>query len=205
MGRPLIDLTGQKFGRLTVIELEGRGDHCTWWKCLCECGKQLRVRSHLLRAGSKSCGCLRPNLIHGHNRVGQRSPEYAAWDNMRARCSNPDRSEFHRYGGRGIRVCQRWIDGDGVRSGFEYFLADMGHRPSKDHSIDRVNNDGNYEPQNCRWATLKEQRRNMSSNRLIELEGRKMTLVEACEQLGIKYHSVRQRLYRGKTFEQAIA
>lgn len=198
MGRPLIDLVGQTFGRLVVIELIGRGDHCTFWKCRCDCGKEIRARSHSLRGGShRSCGCVPHNLAHGHARNHKRTREYVAWLNMRQRCTDPNTNSYERYGGRGIRVCDRWT------ASFEAFLEDMGVKPGVGYSIDRIDNDGNYEPGNCRWASPTEQRRNMSSNHIVEIEGHPYALSEACERLGLKYNNVRTRILRGKTFDEA--
>jgi hypothetical protein len=124
-------------------------------------------------------------------------PEYRTWINMRSRCNTPSSSGFHRYGGRGIRVCDRW------NASFEAFLDDMGPRPSPKHSIDRIDVDGNYEPKNCRWATAKQQMRNFSDNRLVEMDGRVVPLVEAVEASGLKYNTILYRLKRGWTLDQA--
>jgi hypothetical protein len=136
--------------------------------------------------------------------IGGRSPEYIAWLNVRQRCNDPNVPEHKYYGGRGISVCDRWLHGEGGLSGYECFLADMGNKPSRLHSIDRIDVNGNYEPMNCRWATKRQQARNTRANRLVSLDGKTVSLVEACEMVGENYHNVRQRIYRGKTFEQAI-
>ncbi len=156
---------GAKYGRLTVLGLAGRDAAGRQrWLCRCDCGSQRVISSGDIRRKHKptrSCGCLRAevmaraNLQHGHANVrnGNGSPEWNAWASMRKRCTNPRHEFFHLYGGRGITVCKRWDD-------FSAFLADMGARPSPEHSLDRSNNDGNYEPSNCRWATRSEQARN---------------------------------------------
>jgi hypothetical protein len=157
-----IDLVGQRFGRLLVLAFEkvDAARHACWL-CRCDCGEERSVSGNSLRRGNSfSCGCwnlarlaLR-NLTHGHARGHSTSPEYRSWSGMIQRCRNPENPGWKNYGGRGIKVCERW------RS-FENFLADMGRKPSPLHSIDRFpNNDGNYEPGNCRWATRFEQRHN---------------------------------------------
>ncbi len=152
-----IDMTGLRFGRLVVVSQAPPRDHKNaWWHCECNCGGQrVARRDHLLRGDTVSCGCYSGgHARHGHCAHGRRSPEYHSWRAMIARCERPSMRSFCRYGARGISVCSRW------RHGFPVFLADMGPRPSSDHSIDRIDNDGDYEPGNCRWATMKEQMRN---------------------------------------------
>lgn len=175
MPRPLaFNLVNQRFGRLLVVskaapQFKGQ---TTRFACLCDCGKDAVVFSSDLRRGlTTSCGCLAseklaernrlhpthtPRYIkHGHLRQGQCSPEYHSWSGMCSRCLNPNATGYENYGGRGIRICDRWLG----EHGFENFLADMGPRP-ENKTLDRKNNDGNYEPSNCRWATASEQQSN---------------------------------------------
>lgn len=159
----LSNLTGQKFGRLYAKNKIILPKHVKYL-CECECGNECEVYAFSLKTGrTTSCGCFqveqvgKRSLKHGHSKPKYISRIYKIWQQMKQRCGNPNAYFYHRYGGRGIKVCERW-------NKFENFLTDMGEPPSKDHSIDRFpNNDGNYEPSNCRWATRLEQASNQSS------------------------------------------
>lgn len=159
-----VDLVGMVFTWLTVIARAPRGkSYDSRWLCLCKCGNERIVYGISLRNGTtKSCGCYARaqtavmNRTHGHctGANGRRTGTWRIWLGMKQRILNPNTKKFHNYGGRGITICDRWKDS------FENFLADMGECPSKLLSIDRKDNNGNYEPGNCRWATSKEQRAN---------------------------------------------
>lgn len=198
--KPIPLMVAVKFGRLTVLA-EGprdRGDRRRWL-CRCECGKEISVEIYHLRNGRTiSCGCQRKiarnqrPTIHGNAVNGVVSPEYRSWQAMIARCENPANKQYARYGGRGIAVCDRW------RHDFAAFLADVGPRPSLAHSIDRYpNNDGNYEPGNCRWATQLEQQNNRSTNRLVEIDGTRRTASEWSRISGISDSTICNRLDLG--------
>ncbi len=153
-----IDLTGKKFGRLTVVErIENDKYKNVRFKCICDCGKYKNVNRNALATGrTSSCGCYNKEAsskrakTHGNSK----SPVYTAIINIIGRCENPKNPEYKNYGGRGITVCDRWRTNPGL------FVEDMGERPSPNHSIDRIDVNGNYEPSNCRWATLSEQGHN---------------------------------------------
>lgn len=173
MGK-FIDLSGKRFGRLVVIEkTDRRSGTNAIWKCKCDCGKETFVSSGNLRSeNTTSCGCLNKELVIIHGQY--QSSEYYAWQHIKDRCYNLKNKRYKDYGGRGITVCDRWKDS------FENFLADMGPKPSNKHSIDRIDNDGNYEPKNCKWSTATEQARNQRNQRdakLIDPEGQEYLIV----------------------------
>lgn len=155
----LIDLTGRRFGSLVVISRAHNSDsHHARWFCQCDCGNTAVVySSNLIRGHTRSCGCQKEERILKHGMCG--SPEYQAYQGMIDRCFNPNNSEYRNYGGRGITVCDKW------REGFEAFYSDMGDRPSSQHSLDRIDVNGNYEADNCRWANIFVQAQNRTIRR----------------------------------------
>lgn len=187
-----IDRTGQVFGHLTVIKLvppiRGKKDNKKWL-CRCECGVEKIIRvDHLVSGETISCGCKKLSLLkeksttHGLSQNNDYKSEYLVWVGMKRRCFNKDYKKFIDYGGRGITVCERWTGS----KGFLNFINDMGKKPTPKHSLDRwPNNDGNYEPGNCRWATIDEQNRNKRDNHWIEFDGKKMVLLDWAKHLNV--------------------
>lgn len=183
-----IDLTGQRFGMWVVIKKAGYEKGATRWWCICDCGQRKKINSYKLRNGlTKSCGCL---SNHGHTAKGRISTTYHSWKHMKERCLNPKNVTYKYHGARGISICDRWLNS------FKNFLLDMGEKP-QDMTIERIDNNGNYEPDNCMWATRKEQARNTRKNKLIEYEGKTMCISAWEEELGIKRGTLWMRLKRG--------
>ena len=194
-----IDRTGHVFGRWTAL---GRVSGQRKWLCQCECGTVKTVAtSHLRQGKSKSCGCLERELASARAKTHGMSGtvEQRTWTSMRDRCRNPKAAHYECYGGRGISVCERWANS------FENFYEDMGPRPSSCHSIDRIDVNGNYDPANCRWATIKEQRRNTRTNRLVRYLDREVCIAEAAELSGIPAATLIQRLNRGWSIDRLFS
>lgn len=193
-----LDLSGQKFGRLTAIRDDGKTTNGgTKWLCVCECGEKTSVFiGHLRNGETTSCGCFKRESTakrskkHGDASGGNVTVEYDAWRGMWDRCTNPNYEGFHNYGGRGIVVCERWKK-------YENFLTDMGRRPSNKHSLDRYPNvNGNYEPNNCRWATAKQQAGNRTTNKWLSWKGRKMIQADWAREMGVDVRRLHALLAR---------
>lgn len=178
------NLSGVEFGDLTAIEIAGKKGRQNLWLCKCKCGNDHKVSAHLLVSGrSKSCGCKR-GVRHGFSKT----PEYRAYMAMRARCNNPKNPEFKNYGDRGIKVCARWEES------FLNFYEDLGPRPSKAHSIDRMDVEKGYSKENCRWATLKEQNSNKRQTIWVSAYGETLCLTEMATKHGINPQTLKYRL-----------
>lgn len=161
------DYTNQRFGHLLLVTFVGMTkDFAQRYLCQCDCGNQKVMTLSSIKAGLViACGCLSKKSLekrtrHGDSPRRQATREYSSWQHMKYRCLNPKNDRWHRYGGRGITICDKWLVPNGV--GYKTFLSDMGRMPSNCNSIDRINNDGNYEPNNCRWATKEMQYANQT-------------------------------------------
>lgn len=192
MGK-LIDLTGRIFGELKVVSRQGTSRYGqAQWLCQCSCGNQITVLGDNLRRGhTRSCGCLKFIVCRTHGKA--RTSIFGCWDAMIQRCINVSNKHYHNYGGRGITVCDRWLK-------FENFYADMGDRP-KGMSLERIDNNKGYSPENCKWATQKEQMRNTRQNRILKYRGREQCLTAWAEELGINPSTLNDRLTRHDVHE----
>lgn len=188
-GRQAIDYSNQKINMLTVLYRDGtHKSGCATWKCLCDCGQECSKTSWMLKCGVMSCGCYAKALKTTHGMHGTK--EYRTWDGMKARCLNPKHQSYHRYGGRGIRVCERWMT-------FENFYEDMGDAPDG-FTLDRIDNDGNYCPENCRWADWDTQYSNRRNSVRVEFRGELKTIGEWCRLLNLSYERTYHRIQRTK-------
>lgn len=200
--KPLIDLTGTRFGQLVAIRYSDKNDGRKAWVCECDCGAVKEIRgSDLRNGGAISCGCfiakkLKQGLARKHGMYGSKT--YKSWESMIQRCTSKNGPSYDIYGGRGIKVCERW-------GKFENFYADMGDRPVG-KTLDRwPDKNGNYELSNCRWATKKEQSNNISTNRFALYRGESMTARQISDLTGVEYGLLRERIFkRGWSAEKAV-
>ncbi len=193
------DLTGKQFNRLTVLEFVPDDTVYSFWKCKCDCGNITTVRRDHLKSGTtKSCGCFHSEcarklvveLNTTHNLSNTKL--YKIWDGMKDRCDNPESHYYKNYGGRGIIICDEWKN-----DFISFYNWAMNNGYSKDLTIDRIDVNGNYCPQNCRWVDMKTQCRNRRSNVIVEYEGKKMCLIEAAEKVGINPAILYYRYHKG--------
>lgn len=188
-------LEDKVFGRLTVIRQNGVDKHFKRrWLCKCECGSTVTITGVYLKNGdTKSCGCYatyqRHNVNKKHGLSHKKNSEYEIWKGMKARCYNTNHSGYNNYGGRGIEVCDRW------RSSFENFISDMGLKPSPKHSLDRYpDTNGNYCPENCRWATTEEQSRNKRNNKWYNMGDKRMIMEDWAKYFGVDQSTLYEHL-----------
>lgn len=196
-----LEIKGQRHGRLVAVEktAKKRGSNF-YWRWRCDCGSEIdRVPNDVRSGRIVSCGCYRSEeqskRVRTHGLSG--SETYKIWQTMIQRCENPNEDRFERYGGRGIEVCERW-------KVFENFISDMGLKPSINMQIDRIDNDGHYEPDNCRWATPKQNVNNRSVTRYLTVDEETMSLSDWSERTGIKRQTIVTRLRRGWTVKEAL-
>jgi len=203
------DLTGQRFGRLTVIKINGRTkDKSVTWLCRCDCGNEtIVVGQNLSNGNTKSCGCYHKEVLlnasktHGmtHTKI------YNIWADMKTRCTNKKEKNYKNYGGRGVKICDKWLS-------FNGFYDDMGKSfeqhnkkfPGKNTSLDRIDFNGNYEPSNCKWSTILEQANNKTTNVLVTIDGIKDTITNHCRRYNISDRTVFSRIYTGWDIEKAL-
>lgn len=211
MPKPIKIVVGTRYGRLMILrEVERVRSGKSLIRrvlCRCDCGNEVITLLCCLRANStRSCGCLKKekdaerNFRHGYSQRGRENKTYRTWRDMIYRCSNLNSNAYNRYGGRGVAVCERWQG----EHGFENFLADMGECP-EGMTLERENNNGNYEPSNCKWATRREQNRNRRNNVRLEYCGRTMIIADWARELGIKPTTLYRRLQNGWSIERALA
>lgn len=191
-------MTNKRYGRLLVVSRAGSSEQGhALWLCICDCGASHTVRGDVLRGGlTTSCGCWKIEGAaeypkrHGHTGTGWASPTYNSWRRMHQRCGDKKHRSWPRYGGRGIKVCERWAS-------FDAFLDDMGERPSPAHSVERKDTDGDYEPLNCVWATSPAQNRNKSTNRYVTVDGKQMVILDAAKAVGLPASVLYKRIEAG--------
>ena len=203
MGRKTENLTGQKFGRLIVLERAIKKGKNAYWLCECNCPEHTKVivsSSHLTKEHTRSCGCLKKEIVkiasrtHGmsHTRLNR------IWRGMRKRCYNSKNKQYKNYGGRGITVCEEWQE---FQPFYDWAMAN-GYKD--DLTIERIGTNGNYEPSNCKWATQKEQQNNRRNNHLVKYNGEEKTIAQLANEYGLNYQTLLRRLQKGWTIESAL-
>ena len=196
----LIDLTSERFGKLLVLSRVKNIRRRTAWLCRCDCGAiAVKITKYLRNGDTTSCGCAGKHVCETKHGLSNKIPEYRIWKQMRRRCNNPRMKDYPRYGGRGIRICRRW-------DSFTMFLADMGRRPSGDHSIERKDNNGDYGPENCVWATDAQQRRNKRTSVVLTRprDGKRMNIKDWARAIGVTTDTIHRRLRNGWSLDEAL-
>lgn len=201
--KPIKDHTNEKYGRLIVLQFVERKKHNSYWKCRCDCGNEIIVPITYLTTGdTKSCGCLRKEqaIKNGKkNKFVKNKRLYNIWIDMKRRCYNKNRKAYKNYGGRGIIICDEWKNNF---MSFYNWAIENGYDDKL--TIDRIDNNGNYEPNNCRWATLKQQANNTSHNHVVEYKGKKYTLSELAKEYDLNYVLVKSRIRNNWDIEKII-
>lgn len=201
---PIIDLTGKKYHRLTVIGFAFTRKKHRYWSCRCKCGEEVIVDGGNLKSGhTQSCGCWNQEMTIKRNISNTKhgscdSSEYQTWGAMKSRCLNPNDQAYADYGGRGITVCTEWVES------FETFLDDMGPKPKQTCGIGRIDNNLGYEPNNCRWETWIQQNNNMRSNIFYEFNGQYLTLAQWSRIVGLRYDTLWCRVQRGWSIKKTL-
>jgi hypothetical protein len=192
------DLKGIKFNHLTVLSIAGKDKYGDYkWLCKCDCGLTKEIKGGNLRGGYSKCCSHSCPFSTATKHLMSGTPEFVSWCSMNARCYNTKTNRYENYGGRGIKVCDRW------KNSFKNFYKDMGKRP-KGFTLDRIDPNGDYTPENCRWATYKEQAKNRKSTYYITFNNQTLTKVEWAKKLNIKYSTLSERLRRGWSIERAF-
>lgn len=193
------DMTGQKYGMATVTDYwckDGKAHHL--WECICDCGNDFLARGNNLKTGNTiSCGCQHSGGRAVERHGMHKSKEYSTWQHMRNRCNDPKNKKYPLYGGRGIKPCERW-------NSFDAFLEDMGEMPEWASSLDRIDPDKGYFKENCRWADVMMQNRNLRTVVKVEYNGETVVLNELAERMGLTPACVKSRIRRGASLEEAL-
>ncbi len=204
-----LSIVGARYGRLTIKEIIKKIKWKLYVLCLCDCGKEKKIRLDHLKGGlTKSCGCLQQEVmkkrwqamtIHGESRRRGRTKEWYVWSGMVNRCHNPASGKvYKKYGEKGIKVCDKW------RKSYKFFLEDMGRIPTLKHTIERIDNNKGYSPENCKWATRREQANNRSNNHIITFKGKAFSAMEWSRLIGINSLTLIARINRGWTPEKTL-
>ena len=200
MGRKAIDLSGMKFGKLTAISIDHKKGSRNYWNCVCDCGgKRVVSNDHLRNGDITDCGCYRKHQPHWKKHGMYDSRLYRIWSLMKERCYNPKRKEYPRYGGRNIRVCSEWLNS----TNFIEWALSNGY--SDELTLDCIDNDGDYCPENCRWVSREIQQNNRCANRYITYNGETKTITQWAKEYGLTYYQLQKRIKSGWVFEKAIS